>query len=197
MVSRIRLSNFKIGCHTVASCGEKKVNVPFCSKWRRLGEDGAQDRAMVCWSVRCMWRASRLIFITFWVVFFLSSVSLFTQKMYCSLYYVHSTHNPTIFASSRVNQHLYKYDNVRCELFFYFRFLPEPNQVQKTLYYLFWRNMYLFWHYIHLYWHHVKWPDWTRSIPGHPSQTQVRYPSTSSHVISFFQFEFPHNLNHH
>ena len=128
--------------------------------------------------------------------FFLSSVGLFTQKMYCSLYYVHSTHNPTIFASSRVNQHLYKYDNVRCELFFYFRFLPEPNQVQKTLYYLFWRNMYLFWHYIHLYWHHVKWPDWTRSIPGHPSQTQVRYPSTSSHVISFFQFEFPHNLNH-
>ena len=40
------------------------------------------------------------------------------KKIYCSLYYVHSTHNPTIFASSRVNQHLYKYDNVRCELFF-------------------------------------------------------------------------------
>lgn len=37
--------------------------------------------------------------------------------MYCFLYYVHGTHNLTTFASSHVNQHLYEYDDVRCELF--------------------------------------------------------------------------------
>lgn len=66
--------------------------------------------------------------------------------MYCFLYYVHGTHNPTIFASSHVNQHLYEYDNVRCELFSTSGF-PEPNEVRKTLqalFYLFWHNMYFF-----------------------------------------------------